>query len=393
MNVSLNMKTTKQSKIAMKKKKLLFIAITITALASLTSCGDESTQAQAANQPQALPFPVTAVPTKTVTGYSSYPANIEGIVNSEVRAKVSGYITDVLVDEGEKVRKGQVLFKLETQSLDQDAQAAKANVNAAQVEVDKLKPLVEKNIISNVQLETAKAKLQQAKSSYNSILANIGYGNIKSPVDGYVGAIRLREGALVSPTSQQPLTTVSDISKVYAYFSMNETDYLNFIQGTSGSSIEEKIDSLPAVKLKLANGSMYEQEGKIETINSQINQSTGSISFRAEFDNPSRILTNGNSGSIMIPDTYTNAVVVPQEMTFEQQGNVLVYKLGANDSVTAQALGIEATINNYYVVNNGVKEGDTIVASGVGKIRGKTKIKPQPVQFDSVAKPIEKVFQ
>lgn len=393
LNVSLNMKTTKQSKIAMKKKKLLFIAITITALASLTSCGDESTQAQAANQPQALPFPVTAVPTKTVTGYSSYPANIEGIVNSEVRAKVSGYITDVLVDEGEKVRKGQVLFKLETQSLDQDAQAAKANVNAAQVEVDKLKPLVEKNIISNVQLETAKAKLQQAKSSYNSILANIGYGNIKSPVDGYVGAIRLREGALVSPTSQQPLTTVSDISKVYAYFSMNETDYLNFIQGTSGSSIEEKIDSLPAVKLKLANGSMYEQEGKIETINSQINQSTGSISFRAEFDNPSRILTNGNSGSIMIPDTYTNAVVVPQEMTFEQQGNVLVYKLGANDSVTAQALGIEATINNYYVVNNGVKEGDTIVASGVGKIRGKTKIKPQPVQFDSVAKPIEKVFQ
>lgn len=377
----------------MKKKQLLFIAISITALASLSSCGDENSQAQAASQPQVQPFPVTEVPTKTVTGYSSFPANIEGIVNSEVRAKVSGYITDVLVDEGQKVRKGQVLFKLETQSLDQDAQAAKANVNAAQVEVDKLKPLVEKNIISEVQLETAKAKLQQAKSGYNSIMANIGYANIKSPVDGYVGSIRLREGALVSPTSQQPLTTVSDISKVYAYFSMNETDYLDFIQNTSGKDIQEKIDSLPAVKLKLANGSMYEQEGKIETINSQINESTGAISFRAEFDNPGRVLTNGNSGSIMIPDTYKDAVVVPQEMTFEQQGNVLVYKLGANDSVTAQAIGIKATINNYYVVKDGVKEGDTIVASGVSKIRGKTKIKPQPVKFDSVAKPIEKVFQ
>ena len=377
----------------MERNKWFIYSFCIIALASLSSCGDENSQAQAANQPQVLPFPVTVVPNKTVTAYATYPAKIEGIVNSEVRAKVSGYITDVLVDEGEKVKKGQILFKLETKSLDQEGQAAKANVNAAQVEVDKLKPLVEKNIISNVQLETANAKLQQARSQYNTILANIGYGNITSPVDGFVGSIRLREGALVSPTSQEPLTTVSDISKVYAYFSMNETDYLDFIQETAGSDIQQKIDSLPSVQLKLANGSMYEQEGKIQTINSQINQGTGAISFRAEFDNPSRILTNGNSGSILIPNIYKDAVVVPQQSTFEQQGNILVYKLGANDSVTASAIQVKAAVNNLYVVENGLAQGDSIVASGVSKIRGKTKIKPQPVAFDSVAKPIETVFQ
>src|SRR5690606_38718533 len=142
--------------------------------------------------------------------------------------------------------------------------------NAAQVEIDKLKPLVEKNIISSVQLETAKAKLQQAKSSYNSIGANIDYGNIKSPVDGYVGAIRLRKGTLVSPTSQEPLTTVSDIKQVYAYFSMNESDYLDFIQNTKGKTIQEKIKNLPKVTLVLANGSTYDKEGTVETINSQV---------------------------------------------------------------------------------------------------------------------------
>ncbi|MCM4154906.1 efflux RND transporter periplasmic adaptor subunit [Gramella sp. AN32] len=375
----------------MKRNKWVIYIFFVGAVASLTSCGDEN--AQAANKLQVLPFPVIEVPSKTLTAYTTYPAKIEGIVNSEVRAKVSGYITDVLVDEGEKVKKGQILFKLETNSLDQEANAANANVNAAQVEVDKLKPLVEKNIISNVQLETAKAKLQQAQSQYNTIRANIGYGNITSPVDGYVGSIRLREGALVSPTSQEPLTTVSDISKVYAYFSMNETDYLDFMQANSGTDIQQKIDSLPSVKLILANGSMYPQEGKIQTINSQINEGTGAISFRAQFDNPSRLLTNGNSGSIQIPKVYSNAIVVPQQSTFEQQGNILVYKLGTNDSVTAITIKVKAAVGNLYVVENGVENGDSIVASGVSKIRGKTKIKPQPIAFDSVAKPIDTVFQ
>jgi membrane fusion protein (multidrug efflux system) len=313
-------------------------------------------------------------------------------VNSEVRAKVSGYITKVLVDEGEQVKAGQILFKLETQSLSQDAAAAKANVNASQVEVDKLKPLVEKNIISSVQLETAKAKLQQAQSGYNSILANIGYANIKSPVDGYVGAKRKREGALISASDQEPLTTVSDISKVYAYFSMNESDYLDFIQDAEGTTIQDKIDNIPAVRLKLANGSLYDQEGKIQTINSVINPNTGSISFRAIFDNPSRLLTNGNSAILEIPKTYKDVLVISQESTYEQQGNTLVFKLQNNDSVVSSIVKVKAEVDNLYVVESGVEQGDSVVAKGADKLRSGTRISPQPVAFDSVAKPLEKVF-
>ncbi len=378
----------------MKKKNFIHsLPIALGILLLFSSCGDDKSAQQAQMAQQAPTLPVVSIPTKTVTAFTTYPASIEGIVNSQVNAKISGYITDVLVDEGQKVRKGQTLFRLETQTLSQDAAAARANVNAAQVEVDKLKPLVEKNIISNVQLETAKAKLQQARSGYNSIAANIDYGNIKSPVDGYVGSINLRKGALVSPSSQVPMTTVSDISKVYAYFSMNEKEYLDFIQNAEGKDIEEKIKKLPKVQLLLANGSLYEEEGTIETINSQVNANTGSISFRAVFDNPSRILTNGNSGKIKIPKVYTDAIVVPQEATYEQQGSIYVYKVGEDGMATSTKIETMAEVGNLYVVASGLQKGDKIVAKGANKLRGNSKINPQEMPFDSIAKPIEKVFR
>ncbi|MEO9077561.1 MAG: efflux RND transporter periplasmic adaptor subunit [Gelidibacter sp.] len=367
------------------------LAISLSFIALFLSCGEKEQAPQGPQGP--TPFQVTTIPQETVTGYTTYPTSIEGVNNSEVRAKISGYITEVLVDEGQKVRKGQTLFRLETQSLTQDAAGAKANVNAAQVEVDKLKPLVEKNIISEVQLETAKAKLIQAESSYNSIGANIDYANIKSPVDGFVGSIRLRKGTLVSPTSQDPITTVSDISNVYAYFSMNEREYLDFIQNAEGKDIADKIKKFPKVTLILANGSVYDKEGTIETINSQVNSSTGSISFRAVFNNDARLLTNGNSGKIRVPKVYTDAIVVPKQSTFEQQGSYYVYKLEAEDMATSTRINITADVDNLYVVSEGLQKGDKIVAKGVSKLRGDTKIQPMEVPFDSVAKPIQIIFR
>lgn len=358
----------------------------------LFSCGEDTT-GNSGNNPTALPFQVIEIPTKNVTSYTTYPASVEGIVNSEVRAKISGYITDVLVDEGERVKKGETLFKLETQSLSQDAAAASANVNAAQVEVDKLKPLVEKNIISKVQLETAKAKLEQARSAYNSINANINYGSIKSPVDGFVGSIRFRRGALVSPTNTQPLTIVADISEVFAYFSMNEKDYLDFIQDTEGNTIEEKIKNLPEVELILANGSVYDQKGKIETINSQVDAATGAITFRAKFDNPSRLLTNGNSAKIRIPKEYENVIVVPKESTFERQGSVYVYQVKPDSIAVSKSIGVVNEVDNLYLVDSGIQAGTTIVGLGIDKLRGDAKIIPKPVAFDSVAKPIKTLFR
>ncbi|HLV63887.1 MAG TPA: efflux RND transporter periplasmic adaptor subunit [Galbibacter sp.] len=358
---------------------------------TLGACGGKEQQQGAAQQ--ALPFPIVKVGSKQITGYSSYPASIEGIVNSDIRAKVSGYIKQVLVDEGEKVRAGQPLFRLETASLSQDAEAAKASVNAAQVEVDRLGPLVEKGIVSNVQLETAKAKLAQAKSTYNSITANIGYATVKSPIDGYVGAIPYRVGSLISPADPTPLTTVSDISEVYAYFSMNEKDYLDFIQNAEGETLQDKLDNLPAVNLQLANGSIYKEKGKIQTVTGQVNQSTGTVSFRAIFENPNLIVTNGNSGKVLIPTTYTDAPVIPQAATFERQGQILVYHVKEDNTVSADVVEIKDRIDNLYVVKSGVKVGDVIVSDGVGKLRPNMPIVPQEVPYDSVVKPLETVFK
>lgn len=369
-------------------KKSILLVITFTTLLSI-SCEDKKT-APASQGP--VPYPVIEVPLKTVTGFSTYPVSIEGTVSSGVRAKVPGYITNVLVDVGEKVRKGQVLFKLETQSLSQEAGAAKANVNAAQVEVDKLKPLVEKGIISPVQLETAKARLEQAKAGYSSIAASIDYANIKSPVDGYVGSIRYREGALVSPNDPKPLTTVSDIEDVYAFFSMNESEYLNFLQKTPGKNIQEKLDNFPPVQLELVNGDIYEEEGKIETVSGQIDPSTGTVSFRAVFPNTG-ILASGNSGKIKIPKMYENVPVVPESASFEQQGKVYVYRVQGDSMAVSTPIKVVDRVNNLIIVESGIQKGDLIVAQGVGKLRNNTPIQPQPIPFDSIANSIQPVFK
>ncbi|MDH7912235.1 efflux RND transporter periplasmic adaptor subunit [Winogradskyella sp. SYSU M77433] len=376
----------------MKQYKIHIItALSIVALVS-TSCKQEQPQQQSQQQ-QAMPLAVTTVPQKEVTTYNTYPTTIEGTINSEVRAKVSGYINKVLVDEGQKVSKGQTLFKLETESLSQDAEAAKASVNVAQVEVDKLKPLVEKNIISEVQLETAKANLAQAKSAYNSVVANIGYATVKSPVDGYVGAIPYREGSLVSATSVNPLTTVASIERVFAYFSMNETEYLDFLQDTEGKTLQEKISNFPKVELLLANGQVYDQKGTIETVTGQIDANTGTVSFRAVFDNPNRLLTNGNSGTIKIPKTYENAVVVPQSASFEQQGQTYVYTVGDDNTAKSSLISIKDKNDLLLIVESGVKKGDLVVVKGIGKIKNGTPLQPQKVAFDSIVKPLKPLFQ
>src|SRR5690625_2782143 len=329
-------------------------------------------------------YPTVEVQQMDVTGYTTYPVRVEGKVNSAVRAKVSGYITEVLVDEGQKVNKGQVLFRLETASLSEDAEAAAANVQVAEVEVNRLQPLVDQGIISNVQLETARARLAQARATYNSIAANIDYAEIKSPVDGYVGAIPHRQGALVSPGDPTPLTTVSDIEDVYVYFSMNERDYLNFVLNTEGETLTDKIGNFPPVELEMVNGDLYDLPGEIQTVTGQVNTQTGTVSFRASFPNPNRILANGNSGRIRIPKIYENAVVVPEVSTFEQQGRVYVFRVDSDSVAVLSGVEVLDRINGIAVLASGVQAGDQIVARGVGLLHNNTQIQPDPVTFESL---------
>ncbi len=307
--------------------KTIKIPFVLAGMVLLMSCGDK-TQQQSAPPPPSLK--TTALKKQDITIYNTFSTSMEGIQNVQIWPKVAGFVQHIYVEEGQKVKKGQLLFKLETQTLSQDANAAKASVNVAQVEVDKLVPLVEKGIISNVQLETAKAQLEQAKSNYNSITANIGYSNIVSPVNGYIGVIPYKVGALVSSTMAQPLTVVSDISGIRAYFSMTEKELLQMKTQMVSEEGGISTNSAPEVELVMVNGKTYPQKGKIAMVNNIINPTTGSVTLRADFDNPDLLLSSGSTGKIKVPSTFQDVWVIPQFATVDLQGTKMVFVLNGD---------------------------------------------------------------
>ena len=383
-------------------QNFLMIAITV----SLIGCSKK----EAAPQGGAPALDVVAATTKDVVGFTTFPTTIQGKINNDVRAKIQGYIQEVYVHEGQVVTKGQPLFKLEANTLAETASAAKsgisvaqANVNVAQVEVDKLVPLVEKGIIGGVQLETAKANLAsaksmlaQAKANFGTASANVDYSVVRAPISGIVGQLPLKKGSLVGPSDPTALTTIADISSVYAYFTMNEKEYFQFLSGAKGTTLSEKINSLPQVELQLADGSIYSEKGKIETVSGQIDAATGTVQFRVAFANPNKLLSNGNSGTILFPKQYTNVLVVPEVASYEQQGKINVYKV-VNDTAVSTMIDVIDRVNNMIIVQQGtakedVKAGDVIVVSGVGSLRSGTAIQPKKANFDSIVNAVKPIF-
>lgn len=354
-------------------KKTTFLGA-IGALLIVAACGKKAEQAPAMGP---MPFPVQTIAKQDAVIYDEYTANLEGEQNVEIRPKVSGYIQEVYVDEGQQVRKGQVLFKLETQVQNQDAAAAKANVNAAQVEVDRLKPLVDRKIISVVQLETAKAKLAQAKASYSAVAANINFGTITSPVDGVIGTLPFKAGSLASPTMEMPLTTVADTRVVRAYFSMNEKQMLNFTRIFKGATLQEKLKNTPPVSLILVDGSEYEIKGKITTVSGLVNAATGNSQFRADFKNPEAVLRSGSKGSVRLPIDYKDAILVPQNAVFDQQGKQMIYVVAKDNTVKAKVITTTTTSGLNYVVSEGLEVGDVVVVEGAPKLKDGMQIVPQ----------------
>lgn len=351
-------------------------AITFSALIMLISCGKK--EEQAPQQAGPMPYPVQSIKHEDATVYQEYTANLEGRQNVEIRPKVDGFIQQTFVDEGQQVSKGQLLFQLETNTLNQDASAAKAAVNAAQVEVDRLQPLVERNIISKVQLETAKAKLAQAKSSYSSIAATIGYARITSPADGVIGSLPYKTGSLVSATSQQPLTTVSDSRVIRAYFTLNEKQMIDFSKTFKGESLQAKLKNMPQVEFLLADNSEYDQKGKIETINGLVDPQTGTTQFRAEFPNPEAVLRSGGTGIVRLPVVHKNVVVVPQNAVIDMQGKQMVYVVGEGNKVKSRIIQTKGTSGLNFIVSDGLKDGEQIVVEGASKMKDDLQIVPQP---------------
>lgn len=374
-------------------RKTIHVALFILGGALLSSCGakdDKAAQAAAAAN-QVKDFRVLTLQPRDATLNTEYPASIQGQQNIEIRPRVDGYVDKIYVDEGAVVKRGQPLFKINAPQYEQDVRTAAASIKSAQADVSsanmaviKVRPLVEKDIVSKFELESAQyayeaavARLAQARAALANARTNLGYTTVFSPVNGVVGSIPFRLGSLVSGTNAEPLTTVSSIGNVFAYFAFNEKLLLEFTKDVKGANFAARIKKLPAVSLLLADGTLYQHQGHIETVNGLINTETGSVNVRATFPNPEGLIRSGSSATVRIPSVVKGGLLVPQSATYELQDKRFVVAVG-KDSITHNVpIQIqENTAGLFFVVQSGLKAGDRIVLEGVSTLKDGTKIKP-----------------
>lgn len=379
-----------------KTQRIVSVLTGISLVVLLNNCTTSSGKSDM--QPSLPSLPVITLSNVSATTYREFPATIEGKVNVEIRPQVDGYLEHIYVDEGAYVKKGQLLFKVNDRPYREQLAnatashlAAQANLQKAQLEVDRLTPLVKNNVVSEIQLKTAQSNLQSANANVSQAQAmvsnaqiNLSYTLIKAPVSGYIGRIPMKIGSLVGRGETQPLTVLSDIKEVYAYFSMSEIDFLQFKETTPGNTLEEKLKNLPAVELVLVDDSAYPEKGKIETVEGQFDKTMGAISFRASFPNVKGLLRSGNTGRVRIPTAHNNVLAVPQEATFELQDKLLVFVVADSNKVVSKPILVEDQNTHYYFVSDGVKAGDKIVYAGLNRLRDGAVIKPDLVSMDSL---------
>lgn len=318
------------------------------------------------------------------TGYS---ATIRGRQDIEIYPQVSGFLTKLCVEEGQAVRRGQVLFiidqvsyKAALETAIANVEVAKASLATAQLTYDSKKELFAKKVVSQFDLKTAentwltaKAQLAQAKAQEVSARNNLSYTEVKSPADGVVGTLPYRVGALVSSSLPQPLTTVSDNSDMYVYFSVTENQLLALTRQYGSKT--DALKNMPEVELQLNDKSVYEEKGKIETISGVVDRSTGTASLRAVFPNKKGLLYSGTSGNVILPVNRKGSLVIPQAATFEIQDKVYIYKVVDGKAQSSPVSVTRVNGGQEYIVDSGLKEGDVIVAEGVGLLREGTPIK------------------
>lgn len=369
--------------------------LAVMSLFLLASCSSEEATAPVGG---IKPYQVLTLEKQNTTIQTSYPAILEGIENVDIHPKIDGFVDKIAVDEGQFVKKGQVLFTISAPQYEQLVRTARASVKSAEaavslarLQVQKTKSLVEKNIVNKYELQEADLTLQsrladlaQAEATLVNANVNLGYTKISSPVDGVIGSLTFKTGSLVSGNMTKPLTTVSNISKIYAYFSMNEKQLLEFIRNTKGVDLKAKIANTPQVSLILSDGSLYPEKGTIGSINGLIDQQTGSARIRATFSNSLNLLRSGGSAQIQIPQQISNGFLIPQRAVADIQGKKFVYTVGKGGSISMVNVEVmEATSGHFYIVTKGVKLGDQIVLEGIQFLKDGMKIKP--VKADSKA--------
>ncbi len=320
---------------------------------------------------------------------TKYPTTIKGSQDVEIRPKVSGNITRQLVDEGDFVRAGQVLFVIDPtqyQAAVEQARAAvnvsKASISTQELTVANKKALLERNIISKYDYDVAvntlamyKAQLSQAEAAYKSAADQLSYCSVRATSSGVIGEIPYRVGSLVSPSIVQPLTTVSNLEQMYAYFSMTEKQFLELTRSNGSSEAARR--SLPNVTLILADGSTYSEQGVVSSFSGVIDQSTGSLQMRATFRNPNKLLRSGATGVLKFPVHKANAIIIPQKATYQIQDKIFVYVVDKDNKVkTTEITVLEQNDGSNYVVTSGLNTGEKIVIEGVNKLKDGMEIKP-----------------
>lgn len=345
------------------------------------SCGQAPTEQGPAQ------YGVTTIATTDREIQSNYSATIRGRQDIDIYPQVSGTISELRVTEGQSVSKGQTLFiidqvpyKAALQTAEANVAAAKASVATAQLTYDSKKELFAKSVVSQYDLSTAentlltaKAQLAQAEAQRVNAANNLSYTVVKAPANGMVGTLPYRVGALVSASIPQPLTTVSDNSEMYVYFSMTENQLLALTR--QYGDMDEALKNMPEVELILNDNSVYQKKGTIESISGVIDRQTGTVVARVVFPNESRLLHSGASGTVVVPSIYKNCIAIPQTATVRMQDKTIVYKVV--DGKTVSTLITVAGINDgrEYVVLDGLKAGDEIVSEGAGLVREGTQVK------------------
>lgn len=365
----------------MKRDKILLFAFIV---AVLVSCGQKGNTDFNDNE-----FPIETVKSQSTSMQTSYPTSLKGIQDVEIRPKVAGFITQVCVKEGQAVGAGQLLFVIDNATYQAAMRQAQALVNTATAQCNTVKmayensiKLRENKVIGDFELqsaknnyESAKAQLAQAQAGLASAKEMLGFCYVKSPTAGVVGTLPYKEGAMVSASSMPALTTVSNISTIEAYFSMTEKDILEMTK-TAGS-MQAAIDQYPELKLQLSDGSIYSEAGRLVKASGVVDAATGSVQMIARFPNPQRLLKSGASGSIVVPRSDNNAIVIPQSVTVEVQDKVFVYLLGKNNKVKYTEIKVDTQNDGKnYIVLSGLKAGDKYVTNGITKLTDGMEIKP-----------------
>jgi len=349
-------------------KRIYMLPAFVFALFLLSSCKQH--QAEKEEDPT---FMVTSPVFRDTVIYKEYVAQIQSASHIELRSQEKGYLQNIYVDEGQFVRKGQLMFKIMPVLYEAEVEKAKAELNFAEIEYTNTKNLADNNVVSQNELSMAKAKLNKAKAELSLAQAHLNFTTIKAPFDGIMDRFYKRLGSLID--EGELLTTLSDNSKMWVYFNVPEAEYLDFVK-------DKKQKNNSNVLLRMANKEMFESPGKVETIEADFNNETGNIAFRATFPNAKGVLRHGETGNIMMPVHLTKAIIIPQKATFDVLDKKYVYVVDKNNTLQARQITIGYELSHLYVISSGLAPTDKILAEGLGKVKNNEKIKYEFVSFD-----------